>query len=129
MKIIFLQGFIIGTVTGLLLCSAFMQTMRRETDAPSIPGKIVSLSLIFLVNFALVGPLFVGLYHYVFFRSFGSEAWWLFGLGHLVLWGFLANLIAWKLKLKDMKLVVMMNLAMLLILGCLLPCLHLLLTD
>ncbi|MBN2429889.1 MAG: hypothetical protein JXQ27_00365 [Acidobacteria bacterium] len=127
MKEIILVGLITGGLMGMLLCSAFRFTMNRTAEGPSPLGRFLALGALFLVSALMVGPALSVIYRVLMIRFFGAYAWWIFGLMHTVILAIGINYVAWRRRLPDLPLIVMINLGATLVLGWGIPFLYFLL--
>jgi len=127
MKEIILVGLITGGLMGVLLCSAFRFTMNRTPEGPSPLGRFLALGVLFLVSLLMVGPALSVVYRVLMIRFLGSYAWWIFGLMHTLVLAVGINFFAWRRRLPDLPLIVMINLGSALVLGWGIPFLYFLL--
>jgi hypothetical protein len=116
-KEIILVGVIAGGLTGILLCSAFRYTMNRTPEGPSPLGRFLALASLLLLSALVVGPGLSALYRVLMLRVLGPHAWWIFGLTHTVILALGINGIAWRRRLPDLRLIVMINIGATLLLG------------
>jgi hypothetical protein len=114
-------GVVSGFLFGALLCGGFLQSMRRMADPPSPLARNVTLLILLAGCTLLIGPGFSGIYRLLFCRLFPQTAPWVYGGINTLVLGILVNVYAAKLRLRDLRLIVRMNVGAAVILGWLIP--------
>lgn len=114
-------GVVSGFLFGALLCGGFLQSMRRMTDPPSPLARNVTLLILLAGCTLLIGPGFSAIYRLLFCRLFPQTSLWVFGGINTLVLGILINVYAAKLRLRDLRLIVRMNVGAAVILGWLIP--------
>ena len=117
-------GGLAGLLFGLLIISVLRHNARRLVSPPSPTGQVMATALTLIFCGLFVGPLFSFAYRHLFWRAFGADAWWVFGCLHTLILGVAMSLYAWRLNVRDLRLIVAMNTGAALVLGWLIPLLH-----
>ena len=121
-------GIVAGVLFGSLIATGFLYSLKRVENPPSTLGRNLALALIMFFSIFLIGPLFSFAYHFLFLRLSQAYAWlWFGGLHTLILAGVM-NLYAWHRRMRDLKLILVMNAGGAFILGWMIPLLHMLLS-
>jgi hypothetical protein len=118
-------GVVAGLLFGGLLCWGFLNSIRRLQEPPSPLARNFTLLILLVVATVLIGPAFSAIYRILFWRLFPDGALWVFGSVNTLVLGLLVNLYAAKRRLRDLQLIVRMNLGAALILGWFIPVLFL----
>lgn len=119
-------GLPAGFLLGCLMSWGFLKTTRRMEDPPSRLARTMSVLLTLVLATGLVGPLFSLAYSYLFFRLFHYHAIWIYGMLVSLVLAVAMNLYASYRRLRDLPIIVRMNLGAAFILGWLIPLLFLL---
>jgi len=117
-------GAVAGLLFGGLVSWGFLRTAARLDTPPSSLARSITVLLILAFTALLIGPLFSFTFQFLFWRYFGQESFWLYGLIVTIIMGLAANLYAWSSRLRDLRTVIIINLGGACLLGWLIPLLH-----
>ncbi|HOB53844.1 MAG TPA: hypothetical protein PK176_13870 [Acidobacteriota bacterium] len=122
--LLLIVGLPTGFLLGVLMSWGFLKTSRRMDDPPSRLAQTMTVLLTLVLATALVGPLFSLTYSILFFRLFGYHAVWIYGMLVSLVLAVAMNLYAHYRRMRDLPVIVRMNLGAAFILGWLIPLLH-----
>jgi len=121
---ILLAGILVGFVFAVQICSGFLRTMKNTVDPPSKIAKTAAVISMALFCIVFIGPVFSFVYHFLFVRFFAHNAWWIFGGLHTIVLGVVVNIYACRRRLKDLRLIMTINIGSAITLGWLIPLIY-----
>lgn len=114
-------GGITGLLFGTLMAWGMIRSFQREATPPSYFARGITLTVLMLFCTLVIGPLFSMVYRAVFIRLFQDHAALVFGFLITLTLGVLMSLYAWHRRMRDLPVIVALNLGGAAILGWFIP--------
>ncbi len=105
--VIFFSGLLSGLVFSIFISFFFLISIRKVKPEPRKVAKVVVVFLIFLVSSFVLGPIFSTIYGFFFYERLGFYIYFAVVFTGI---GILSNLIAIVKKIKDLKIIIFLNL-------------------
>ncbi len=108
--VVFFSGFFSGLIFSILISLFFIFHIRRVSPQPRSVAKVVVIFIIFSFSSLILGPLFSSIYSFLFLPFLGEKAFFIYFLVVFLGISILSNLIVILKKLRDLKIIIILNL-------------------
>ena len=120
MKVGMFSGFLFGCLIGWAMFSSF----RKMDDPPTRTAQVISIIAVTAFTTLIIGPMFSFVYKHLFVRLFHGKAFWIYSLLNTLVLGVFMNVYACWRKLKDITVIIILNIGGAIVLGWIIPILY-----